>query len=340
MGRFAAGWRRRILSVAPAAVVVVFVVAVLMAASPARAPTRVLSVPPASVPVVAGLEMPKTIVSLSETGTVVLLDTTTGNPLRVLARHEPGSLQGVAIAPDRRSAYYAVSSGCGVGTIYRVDLDGAAVPRRVATGVSPAVSPDGRQLAYAAPGSPLPEGGTNCHNVVVVQDLQTHTFRSWRYPDDENHRWVLYQGGSFTKIAWSPDSTRLALTLSYEGDSVSVLDIATDGDLSETEEVVIPGGGGDSRHPAWQGSSGLLAIVNSAFECCFEDNYQGPTRTLLVDVPNRRSEDLLAPGVQPTWLDFDWSGDHLLYVDAGHLYRRTQQEAPILVAKATNAADW
>ena len=58
-----------------------------------------------------------------------------------------------------------------------------------------------------------------------------------------------------TEIAWAPDSTQLAYTLSYEGDSVSILDTAVAADLSQTTEVVIPGGGGNSSHPAWQAAT-------------------------------------------------------------------------------------
>lgn len=296
--------------------------------------TRVVTRSPGS----AG-PLPETILALSRRGgRVVLLDSATGKVMRVLATGRP-TLQGVALAPDGRTAYYSVSSGCGGGTIYRVPLDGSA--RSVAEGVSPAVSPDGRALAYAAPGEPRPGGLRTCHNVVFVRDLATGAERMWRYPDDEDHRSALYHDGEFTKLAWAPDSRRLAITLSYEGDSVSVLDTDAHRDLSEAVEVVVPGGGGDSRHPAWQGGSGRLAVVNRAFECCFEDDYTGPPRTLLVDVAKRLSEDLLPPGLQPTWLDFDATGDHLLYVEGSRLYRRAVHEVePVLVAAGYAAADW
>lgn len=283
---------------------------------------------------------PETIVALSRRGRVVLLDSATGKTVRVLATGRP-VLQGVALAPDGASAYYALSSGCGEGTLYRVPLDGSAPPAPVAEGVSPAVSPDGRALSYAGPGRPTPDGRPGCHNAVVVRDLTTGTERIWRYPEDEDHRSALYQDGEFTKLAWAPDSRRLAVTLSYEGDSVSVLDTGAHRDLSDAVEVVVPGGGGDSRHPAWQARTGRLAVVNSAFECCFEDDYTGPPRTLLVDVAKRLSEDLLPPGLRPTGLDFDATGDHLLYVEGGRLYRRSVHEVePVFVAAGYTAAEW
>src|SRR5207253_3153230 len=83
-------------------------------------------------------------------------------------------------------------------------------------------------------------------------------------PDHDEHQSALYQESSITEMAWAPDSARLAYTLAYEGDSVSILDTSRHKDLAETTELVVPGGGGDSRHPAWQASSGRLAVVNSA----------------------------------------------------------------------------
>ena len=138
-----------------------------------------------------------------------------------------------------------------------------------------------------------------------------------------------YQQAVITEISWAPDSTRLAYTLSYEGDSVSVLDTESAADLSETLEVVIPGGGGNSSHPAWQAHTGLLGLFNTRFECCFDDNYTGPARTLLVAPERRLARALLPSGRRVTALDFDASGAHLLFVDGGRLHRRSGAQAPV-----------
>lgn len=290
---------------------------------------------------------PETAVALTpKRGLVSLIDIRTGTTLRTLATHPPAEpdgsrlLQGVSLTPDRRAAYYAVSDGCDGGTLHRVPLDGRRRPQRVGRGISPAVSPDGRKLAYAAPGPATADGLPGCPNVIVVRDLRTGNERRWRYPDDEAHAAALYTAGAITKIAWAPDSRRLAYTLSYEGDSIAVLDTSTHRDLSATVEVVVPGGGGDSRHPAWDPATGRLALVNSAFECCYDDDYAGPPRTLLVDVDDRTADELLPAGLRPGWLDFDATGEHLLYVDGGSLYRWSSGGEPALVAPGVTAADW
>lgn len=295
-------------------------------------------------------------------GSVVVLDGKDGRTLRTLATHSEATtggfpyLEGLALAPDRSSVYYALAGDCGPATIYRVAADGGAPSEAILSGVSPAVSPDGRKLAYAvgAPGSQLPpavDAGAapdpevtgderHCQNAVVVRDLATGTERTWRYPDTPDYATNLYQQAVITEIAWAPDSTQLAYTLSYEGDSLSILDTAVASDLSQTTEVVIPGGGGNSSHPAWQATTGLLGLFNTRFECCFDDNYTGPPRALLVDPDRRLASPLLPSGRRVTVLDFDASGAHLLFVDGGRLYRRSGTQAPVALTRGVTVADW
>ncbi len=289
---------------------------------------------------------PPAILALApDTGVVALLDPAHGTPVRVLATHHPPGdglvLQGAALTPDRRHAFYSLAGDCGEGSIYRVPTDRRSTPHRIGSGISPAVSPDGRWLAFAAPGRQRPDGTRGCHNVVVIHDLRSgEERRRIRFPDDEEHRAAFFADAAFTRLAWAPDSRRLAITHSFEGDSVSVLDTVNARDLSETTEVVVPGGGGDSRHPTWQAGSGRLAVVNSAFACCFDDDYTGPARTLLMDVDTRTALDLLPEGMAPAWLDFDATGEHLLYADGGSLFRRSRGGEPALVAPGFTIADW
>ena len=96
-------------------------------------------------------------------GSVVMLDGRDGHTLRTLATHAEATtggfpyLEGVALTPDRSEVFYALAGDCGPATIYRVAADGRTPPVAIQSGVSPAVSPDGRKLAYAvaAPG-PVP----------------------------------------------------------------------------------------------------------------------------------------------------------------------------------------
>ena len=301
---------------------------------------------------------PKEIAAI-EGGAVVLLDGTDGHVTRTLANHPEAAtggfpyLEGLSLSPDRKQVYYSVAGDCGPAQIFRVATDGKTPPQPILGGVSPAVSPDGRKLAYAvsapesaqapAPLADDPAGGAaarHCQNAIVVRDLRSGTERTWRYPDTPDYATTLYRNAVISEISWAPDSTRLAYTLSYEGDSVSVLDTDKNSDLSQTLEVVIPDGGGNSSHPAWQATTGQLGLFNTRFECCYDDNYTGPPRALLVD-PDRRSDTpLLPPGRRVAALDFDASGAHLLFVDGGRLYRRSGTQAPVDLAGGVTHADW
>jgi hypothetical protein len=299
-----------------------------------------------------------------EGGSVVLLDARDGHTLRTLATHPEATtggfpyLEGLSISPDHKQVFYALAGDCGPATIYAVAADGQTPPVVFASGVSPAVSPDGHKLAYAvavstrsAPSTTataaLPpadgEGAVadrHCQNAVVVRDLKTGVERTWRYPDTPEYGTTLYRDAVISEIDWAPDSTRLAYTLSYEGDSISVLNTEADTDLSQTTEVVIPDGGGNSSHPAWQATTGLLGVFNTRFECCFDDNYTGPPRALLVDAERRLATPLLPAGRRVSALDFDASGAHLLFVDGGRLYRRSGPQAPVALASGVTHADW
>ena len=277
-------------------------------------------------------------------GSVVMLDGHDGDTLRNLANHPEATtggypyLQSVTLTPDRREAYYSLVGDCGAATIYRVPTDGSMSSVAILTGVSPAVSPDGRKLAYAVAAPSQEE--RHCQNAVVVRDLQTGAERTWRYPDTPDYATPLFQDAVISEIDWAPDSIRLAYTLSYEGDSVSVLNTETGADLGETVEVVVPDGGGNSNHPAWQPTSGLLGVFNTRFECCFDDNYDGPPRAVLIDVERRLATPLLPAGRRVTALDFDASGAHLLFVDGGRLYRRSATQAPVGLVPDVTSVDW
>src|SRR5207248_9194099 len=152
--------------------------------------------------------------------------------------------------------------------------------------------------------------------------------RTWRSRDTAAYSTALYRDAVITEIAWASDSTKLAFTLSYEGDSMSILDTDANTDLSQTEEVVVPGGGGNSSHPAWQATTGLLGLFNTRFECCFDDNYTGPPLALLFDPERRLATPLLPPGRRVTAPNLAARRAPLLLVHGARLYRPRRTHAP------------
>ena len=172
-----------------------------------------------------------------------MLDGRDGHTVRTLATHPEATtggfpyLQGVTLSPDRSSGFLLPGRRLRPGH----DLSGArrraplgrGDPDRGVPGGEPRRPQAGlRRPAAAPPAGPERIGGErHCQNAVVVRDLQTGAERTWRYPDTPDYATPLYQDAVVSEIDWAPDSTRLAYTLSYEGDSVSVLDTEAAADL-------------------------------------------------------------------------------------------------------------
>jgi hypothetical protein len=159
--------------------------------------------------------VPPTLVGVRDGTQVVLVDTATGRDLRVLYRYVPwnsGSrIGGLALSPDRTTVYFDAG-----GALFRVGVDGAASAEHLGSGSHPAISPDGRCLAYD-----LEDG-------IVVRSLEQGSERRWWIGSDGPPVF----GGS---AAWAPDSRHLAFGVGYvEGaDGVWTLDTGTDATLAD-----------------------------------------------------------------------------------------------------------
>lgn len=120
---------------------------------------------------------PARILAVKGDGWLVLLDARTGTELRrYLANPAPGTP--IAVSPDARHFYFASgdgNAGCQRETIQRRPIDPGPGSATVATGaIEPAISPDGRYLAYyhCLPGDDRPDE-------LVVRDLALRRDRVW-----------------------------------------------------------------------------------------------------------------------------------------------------------------
>ncbi len=103
---------------------------------------------PASGSPAAGGSGRPDIVAVTTKGALVVLDPLSGEARRILvARGVAGGA--VAVSPDGRTAYFAARHGCR-DEIESVPLAGGR-PRLIASGLLPAVSPDGKRLAFVRP---------------------------------------------------------------------------------------------------------------------------------------------------------------------------------------------
>lgn len=225
------------------------------------------------------------LVAATKSGQLVLVDVETGRVLRVLTKHPP---------PDDQT---------GAGRFEGLSL-----------------TPDGRRLAFAA--SPVAHGGTfgpyESLNDIMVRDLGTGQDEAWLPEGD-------LDVAKFPRLAWAPDSRRLAISVSYENTSILVLDTGgparqIQGKTVSTEPYV------ELLSPDWQATTGKLGAVAW---CCYGSDPEEsvPFHALLLDPETGKSEALLGAPITPNWIDFDASGRRLLWVDdQGRLLVRDGRE--------------
>lgn len=297
---------------------------------------------PAPTEPARGDDRPAFAVALSAKGRVVVLDGATSRALQVLAQYPTdgsGRLGGVSLTPDRKTVYYGYGESglssdprCGTG-VYRVPVDGGGRPEKVAEGLSPKLSPDGRLLAYAGGGTRFGIRGEqmSCSNVLVIRDLASGAERAWVPTPDDNY----FSLGDISSITWAPDSKRLAFEFSYEDSSVLVVDAAAPGGRLEDLRPLVAGQ--TLFAPAWRSDGRIL--VRSM--CCHPD-WDEEDKTLLVDpvsgqaTPFTQVEDF-------AFLDFDSTGRHLLFVkegENGELFRKSEGENEVFMARDFLEADW
>lgn len=219
-------------------------------------------------------------------------------PARVVATGPEGSgVLDVERAPDGTGYYAAANED--LTEIRRIGTDDF-----VANGWAPAVSPDGRRLAFAYyPDDPAPCEG----NGLAVLELATGEVRRFPGPTPAPGPRGCPEGeGSIESISWAPDSRRLAYErVLYMGGhaTVRILDTGTARDLSDAE-LLDPAR--QYSHPAWL-ADGRIAVVE-------RDEVHGLTiKTMDPDtgrVTQFSATDWLDGSVNS--VDADASGRHLL----------------------------
>jgi WD40 repeat protein len=178
-------------------------------------------------------------------------DTAGSGPARVVAAIPEGDIVDVERAPDA-TVYYAVVVG-DTNEIRHLDGGGETV---VASGWGPAVSPDGRRLAFAY--FP-PDAGMCAGSGLAVLELATGTVRRFPGADPvpDGHGCPDHDG-PVGDISWAPDSRRLVFETG--GSGPRILDTATAGALAD---AVLLDGGRDYVHPAWL-ADGRIAVAEYA----------------------------------------------------------------------------
>lgn len=260
-----------------------------------------------------GAPRPAHAVAVSEANAVVVLDTADGRVVRTLFEAPPqpeGTVAGVSLSADGRTVWFSFRGpSCdSPGAVHRVPIGGGPA-EKVADGMSPAVSPDGRLLAYAAPAAAR-GGPGDCAQALVVRDLVSGVERSW-VPEDNGWDELV----TIAEISWAPDSRRLAYEGSYEGSGVSVLDTLRPGTLTAAKEPVrVRGHEGSLFAPSWLAAGDRLVVGTW---CCYDDPNASSTRVLEVGLADGATVERARPDDLFDDLAVDGSGEHLVYVRGG-----------------------
>jgi Tol biopolymer transport system component len=128
-----------------------------------------------------------------------------GNPLELIAPRNAG-YWGVAFARDGASIFYAIKSRDDPdGSIYQIPFLGGP-SRKIVAGVDspPALSPDGKQLAYLR--ADFPERGTSALMIAGSDGSNPRALAVRRAPE-------FFAPGFFVNASWAPDGSRLVTSV-------------------------------------------------------------------------------------------------------------------------------
>jgi TolB protein len=202
--------------------------------------------------------------------------------------------------------------------LFSMNIDGTdkkEVPTGVDLNASPAISPDGTQIAFA--GSQrgntdiylIGSNGGNLRRLTNTRSLEaapdwSPTGRQILYTSDQTgvpQIWLMEAEGTsprqFTfagnwndEGAWSPDGSRIAFACRNEGDfNICVMDVATGRTLQLTSE-------GSNAHPAWSPDGQKIV---------YESRRGGSTQIYTMDAADGKNKRLLtdaANNSQPVWV--------------------------------------
>jgi hypothetical protein len=247
-----------------------------------------------------------------------------GRRIRTLvARSQAGNLPdwlGLDLSPDRKTLYFVRHSSDSCAEIVRVATAGGAI-EVIASGTSVAISPDGRTLAYA--------DSWNCgrrDSRAIVRDLATGVERSMR---------DTFGGG----VSWMPDGRLLYDRCGADSCASRALDPETMRVVDETP----------FRLPSYVDHMNVFVVGNlrrgrtagMIFHIAYssEDGTE-PHPILEYDTKTFRTRALFERSRGAGVLDFDASGNHMLYKTRDRRLFHYDGHRARLIATGITAAVW
>jgi hypothetical protein len=270
------------------------------------------------------------IVAVTSSGALVVLNSSTGTTERTLV---PSGVVGeeLAVSPNGNTVYFTAGSGCS-NEIESVPVSGGP-PTSIASGVLPAISPDGTKLAFAQEPWFVP---TSCAAsaslspsayVLAVRTLSTGSQSNFPMaastPDAGLPIPILY-------LSWAPDNSSVAVTMSgiqdNEGWLLNILSTASaQYYLSGSGDTEVPVTGSPDASRSYYGEAAYLPDGNLFVnrDCCQGDDPVNPApadSNLMQEISTSGSlVHQVAIGIQDnehTSLSVDPSGNWLLYISS------------------------
>lgn len=248
--------------------------------SPEPTPDPTVQPPETAAPAVPEAPEVPPLVAVTAANDLVVIDPDTGEITRVVLSgisDDPDHSPALDVSPDGRHAYITSPGAGWPGEVQRVPFSDGT-PEPIGVGGSPAVSPDGRTLAYVGPdpgADPEESRGLNLVDLGTGQ-LVRHI------PDSTCIGCGRFVGPPF----WSPDGSRLFMALGwvdgYPTAAEYIVEITEDTvELSEARQVGpehVPATGIFTRWPSatFLADGRLVAFEASGDEAAWRDADDGP----------------------------------------------------------------
>jgi len=292
------------------------------------------------------------IVAVTTAGVVEVLNPVTGVGDAPLTPTQDAIGDEIAISPDGQTVYFAVKNGC-TDDVESVPVAGGT-PKVVTTGVLPAISPDGTELALVRePYSGGPDrikygcSSANAKAQVVVRDLATGAEQAYPAPSGM----MTYP---ISHLSWSADGKSLLVsagsTTGVQAWSLVEVNLATaqyylPGSSPTPADHVVPVNGSYNSVPGYYYREGVYLPGGGMFGdqiCCDENGSSSVSSSLLLEInaSGKEVSQVAAGFTNRDHTSLDASQGWFLYLSGNDLFLADTGSKAFMLTSGLIAAAW